>query len=45
MMNMVSEEENRILYDCIWIVRPSSRYFHQQDQLLLRVESFSKMGE
>ncbi|XP_055701106.1 uncharacterized protein LOC129800613 isoform X2 [Phlebotomus papatasi] len=45
MMNMVSEEENRILYDCIWIVRPSSRYFHQQDQLLLRVDSFSKMGD
>ncbi|XP_055687133.1 uncharacterized protein LOC129792267 isoform X2 [Lutzomyia longipalpis] len=44
MMNMASGDEE-VFYDCIWIVRPSHRYFHLQDQLLLRVQSFSKMGE
>ncbi|GAB0091766.1 CUB domain [Sergentomyia squamirostris] len=45
MLNMVSDADDEIFYDCIWIVRPSHRYFHQQDQLLLRVDSFSMMGK
>ncbi|XP_059619986.1 uncharacterized protein LOC132263974 isoform X2 [Phlebotomus argentipes] len=45
MLNMIGEEDDPVFYDCTWIVKPSHRYFHQQDQLLLRVQSFSKMGD
>lgn len=45
MMNMVSNETQRVRYDCVWLVRPSSRYLNAKPYLSLRVDSFEGFGE
>lgn len=45
MMNMVAANDSqRVHYDCIWIVRPSSRYLNAKPYLSLRVNTFEGFG-
>ena len=48
MMNMidnsVNETNSEMLYDCIWIVRPTIGYTFQKTHISLKVETFEKMA-
>lgn len=46
MLNMVSPSDRpeTEFYDCIWIIRPSNKYFHIKTHLSLRVDTYDQMG-
>lgn len=44
MMNMVSNDTEPRLYDCIWLIRPPMTYSHLKTHISLRVDSFDKLG-
>lgn len=45
MMNMVANQTERVRYDCVWLVRPSSRYLNAMPYLSLRVDAFEGFGK
>lgn len=44
MMNMLNSDDNPILYDCIWLVKPSMRFELSKTHLSLKVETFESMA-
>lgn len=44
MMNMVAKDSEPKLYDCIWLIKPPNSYMHLKSHLLLRINTFEKMG-
>lgn len=45
MMNMVGNNSDKQYFDCIWVIKPPNSYMHLKMHLLLRIDSFDKMGE
>lgn len=46
MMNMVAANESHsVRYDCVWLLRPSSRYVNTKPWLSLRVDTFEGLGD
>lgn len=43
MMNMTEGTEETQFYDCIWIIRPSNKYFHMKTHESLELAIFSHM--
>ena len=44
MMKMLENEKEKRLYDCIWLIIPSSGFLHYKSHLSLRVDAFEKLG-
>jgi hypothetical protein len=45
MMNMVDNETDTKLFDCIWLIRPPNTYLHLKTHLSLRVAKLDKLGK
>lgn len=45
MMNMVERGGPVKLYDCIWLIRPPSNYYHLKTDIYLKVSTFLDMGK
>lgn len=43
MMNMTNSSSKA--YDCIWLIKPPNSYLHLKTHLLVRIDTFEKMGE
>ncbi|XP_055630160.1 uncharacterized protein LOC129770972 isoform X2 [Toxorhynchites rutilus septentrionalis] len=44
MMKMVPGEADTKIYDCIWLVKPPNTYAHLKTHLMLKIDTFDKMG-
>lgn len=44
MINILGSDDNPILYDCIWLVKPSLRYDMSKTHLSIKVETFEAMA-
>lgn len=44
MMNMLNSVDNPILYDCIWLLKPSMRFDLSKTHLSIKVEKFESMA-
>lgn len=45
MMNMVEPGKSVKKYDCIWVIKPLTNYFHLKTHIYLKVVTFSNMGK
>lgn len=44
MMNMIGNNSEKQYFDCIWLIKPPASYMHLKTHLLLRIDTFEKMG-
>lgn len=44
MMKMVPGEKDTRIFDCIWLVKPPNTYAHLKTHLMLKIDTFDKMG-
>ncbi|XP_055538591.1 uncharacterized protein LOC129726052 isoform X2 [Wyeomyia smithii] len=44
MMNMVSNENDSRIFDCIWLLKPPNTYAHLKTHLSLKINTLEKMG-
>nr|XP_018913155.1 PREDICTED: uncharacterized protein LOC109041304 isoform X1 [Bemisia tabaci] len=45
MMNMVEPGKSVKKYDCIWVIKPLTNYFHLKTHIYLKVVTFSNMAD
>lgn len=45
MMNMAGNDSGKQYFDCIWLIKPPNSYMHLKTHLMLRIDTFEKMGE
>lgn len=45
MMNMVQRGGSIKSYDCIWLIRPPTNFYHLKTHIYLKVATFLDMGE
>lgn len=43
MMNMTNS--SAMPFDCIWLIKPPNSYLHSKTHLLVRIDTFEKMGK
>lgn len=45
MMNMVANDTEPKVFDCIWLIKPPNSYMHLKTHLFLGIDKFNNMGE